>query len=269
MEVGLPHHIKLLHVPSSRMWAGNQPFPEQPIVGLLDAGGNIVENELGGTMNAVLVTSLSQNSDIIIDTSNDNVPTIDSVQFHQSHIKEQQVAYSSGHNISIIVTFTQEVTVKILEDVNFTSPLLPSLELNVLDENGLRSKAYLVINNIQPSRRLCFRYTVSKGPTMDEVNIFSRNSFETNDYLVMDAWQRSVAVHLPSLNSTKNLLASKNITVHSKAATITNISTSIDSGEYGAGHIIDFKVKFNHTVSFNTQLMSHTVNYLLYMFPCT
>lgn len=252
MEIGIPNHIELSHLPSPRMWAGNQPFLEQPAVALVDAGGNIVKSESGGgTMDAILVKSLSQSSDIVIDTSKDSEPSIESVQFHQTHKDEEQTVYSAGHNISIVVTFTQEVNVKLSEDVNSTSPLLPSLKLNVLDENGTRSRAYLVTEHLQTSRYLCFQYTISRGPTMSEVNIFSRSSLETNDYLIMDAWQRNATIYLPSLNSTNSLLSSKNITIHSDPARITNISTSVESDEFGAGHLIDFKVKFDHSVSFN------------------
>ena len=231
------------------MWAGNQPFLEQPVLKLVDAGGNIVEDDSCGTLDAVLVRSLSQTSDISIDTSHDDVPTIESVQYHQSHLVDEQTEYSAGHNMSIIVTFTQEVSIITRKGIDAPSKLLPTLELNVLDENGMRSKAYLVNNNTKPSRNLEFCYTISRGPTTHEVNTFSRSSFETNDYLVVDAWKRNATIYLPSLNSTRSLLASKNVTVHSEPAIITDISTSVASGEYAAGRIIDFVVKFNRKVS--------------------
>ncbi len=265
MEVGLPAQIKILRLPSTETWAGNQPFLQQPIVALVDAGENIVESESNTTMDAILFNSLSQNSEIVLDTSNDSVPVIKSVQFHQSHIEEEQTMYSAGHNISIIVTFTQEVKVEIGQNMNSSSASLPSLALNVLDENLSRSKAQLATENVYPSRHLLFEYTVSKGTTISELNVFSRNSFETNHYLIIDAWQRNVTTHLPNLNSTNNLLSSKNITVHSEPAIITDISTTTESGEYGAGHIIDFEVKFNHKVSlsFIRQLLLLKTNCLL------
>lgn len=229
------------------MWAGNQPFLEQPIVRLVDAGGNTVERENCGTVEAVLTRSLSQRSEIRIDTSQDDIPMIESVQFDISHITDGETRYTAGHNISIIITFTQEVSVIVRPGFTITERSVPSLELNVLDENGSRSKAYLLNqnHNMSPSRRLHFLYTVSRGPITSDVDIFSRTSLELNGCLLVDAWQRNVAILLPSLDSTHGLLASKNITVHSEPAIITNFSTSVGSGEYGAGHMIAFVVKFN------------------------
>lgn len=235
------------------MWAGNQPFLQQPIVRLVDAGGNTVERENCGTLDAILIPSLSLGSAIMIDTSNDDVPHIDSVQYEQSHIIGDKTEYSAGHNISIIVAFTQEVKVIPRQRINNTSSLSPpTLELNVLDEFGIRAKAYLVIDdntNVPPSRLLRFLYTVSRGPPTSEVNVFSRSSLLTNDYVIVDAWQRNATIYLPTLNSSRNLLASKNISVHSQSAMITKLSIDVGSGEYGSGHMIDFDISFNRKVS--------------------
>ena len=72
VEVAPPDHIEFLKLPSSEMWAGNQPFLEQPLLALMDAGGNIVEHETCGPMRAILTESLSQTSEIVVDTTNDD-----------------------------------------------------------------------------------------------------------------------------------------------------------------------------------------------------
>jgi hypothetical protein len=232
------------------MWAGNQPFLQQPVLRVVDAGGNTVESDSCGTMDAMLTESLSQSSDIIIDTFNDDIPVVDSLQYEESHMTDGFTEYSAGHTITIIVSFTQEVSVIPLRPGNNNSTwVFPSLELNAVDEDGMRSKAYLVTTNMKPSRNLPFQYTVSKGPTSSAINIFSRSSFDLNDYLIVDAWQRNVNTYLPPLNSTRSLLASKDVTVHSIAASIIDIKTNVESGEYGSGHLIDFAVKFNQKVS--------------------
>ncbi len=232
------------------MWAGNQPFLQQPELRLVDAGGNTVETESCGTMDAMLIESLSQSSDIIIDTSNDDIPVVDSLQYEELHMTDGFTEYSAGHIITIIVSFTQEVSIIPLRPGNDNSTwVLPSIELNAVDEGGVRTKAYLVTTDMKPSRYLPFQYTVTKGPTTSAINIFSRSSFDLNDYLVVDAWQRNVTTYLPPLNSTRCLLASKNITVHSIPAVIMHVKTNVESGEYGSGHLIDFTVKFNRKVS--------------------
>lgn len=251
VEVAPPDHIEFLRLPSSEMWAGNQPFLEQPVLALMDSGGNIVEHENCGPMKAILTESLSQTSEIAVDTTNDDIPGIKSLHFLPDSDTNSDNLYSVGHNISIIVTFSQEV--EVILSSNYTTSTSkqmkpPSLELNVIREDNTRSEAILVWNAI-PSRQLHFQYTVSENSRQNEVNIISRNALNTNDYIIVDAWNRSCDIILPFPNSTTNLLPSQNISVHSDSAKIINITTDVASGEYAAGHIIKFHVDFNHEVS--------------------
>lgn len=229
------------------MWAGNQPFLKQPILALVDAGGNIVEYESCGTLNATMTESLSQTSQIVVDTRFDDIPFVESIHFALDENENGDNLFSVGHNISIIITFSQEVEVKLPNNTTSEDPKVPSLELNVVEEDNTRSKAYFVPTG-PPSRELYFQYTVSNSSQKNELNIYSRNALEINDYLIVDAWTRSVETLLPSLNSTNNYLPSQNISVHSDPAKITNITIGVESGEFAAGHLITFRVEFNHEV---------------------
>jgi hypothetical protein len=232
------------------MWSGNQPFIEQPMLTLLDAGGNIVEETSADTVNATLVPSLSRSSEIIIDTEKDDVPRVIAVQYYESHIFDEDIGFTAGHEILIKVIFSQEVNVIKHQSLNVSFPLIPSIELNVVDENAVRSKAYLRTDiNTIPSRELIFLYIVSKGPISNEVNIFSKTSLEINDYLIVDTWMRNATLTLPNLNSTHCLVASKSITINNDPAYITKISTDTANGEYGAGQIIDIAIEFDRKVS--------------------
>ena len=75
VEIGPPHQLSILQH-SSGGWAGNQPFPIQPKIALLDAGGNIVVGDSSSTVTAHVTPSLAHNSRVIIDTSNDAVPSV-------------------------------------------------------------------------------------------------------------------------------------------------------------------------------------------------
>ena len=68
------------------MIANNEPFLVQPKVALVDAGGNILIDKSDTYVHAYIARSLSQTSDIVIDTSKDSIPSIYSVQFHHSII---------------------------------------------------------------------------------------------------------------------------------------------------------------------------------------
>ena len=88
------------------MWEGNQPFRIQPKIALVDAGGNTISEASGLVVETVVVESLSQTSQIVIDTRDDQVPSISSIYFHQSILNDNRIMYSSGHNISIVVLFS-------------------------------------------------------------------------------------------------------------------------------------------------------------------
>lgn len=254
VEVAPPDHIEFLQLPSSEMWAGNQPFLEQPILALKDAGGNIVEYENCGTLNAIMTPSLSQTSHIVVDTTNDDIPFIESLHFLPDDNQDGDNLFSVGHNISIIATFSQEVEVVLNDNTTYENAIVPTLELNVVEQDGTHSKAHYVKNNI-PSRHLEFQYTVSPSSQQNEVNIDSRSSLNTNDYAIVDAFQRNVQIILPSAESVNNLLLAQNKSVHSDPATIVNITTNVMSGEYAAGHLINFVVEFNHEVSCTSRIL--------------
>ena len=237
------------------MWAGNQPFLQQPILALKDAGGNIVEYENCGTLNAIMTPSLSQTSQIVVDTTNDDVPFIESLHFLPDDNQDGDNLFSVGHNISIIATYSQEVEVVLNENDNTTceNATVPTLELNVVEQDSTHSKAYYVSKNI-PSRHLEFQYTVSPSSQQNGVNIDSRSSLNTNDYAIIDAFRRNAQIILPSAESVENLLLTQNKSVHSDPAKIVNITTNVMSGEYSAGHLINFIVEFNHEVSCTSRI---------------
>jgi hypothetical protein len=58
VEIGPPHQLSFLRY-SSGGWAGNQPFPIQPKLALLDAGGNIVIGDSSSIITAHMTPSIA------------------------------------------------------------------------------------------------------------------------------------------------------------------------------------------------------------------
>ena len=261
VKVGLPQGLKILREPSNT-WAGNQPFKVQPKVALVDAGGNILADASNMNMDAIVVESLSQTSDIIIDTRLDPVPVVDSVRFHSSILGDGRNAYSYGHNISIMVHFSQEVFVTAPSEVGESGVLVPTLTLNVIDDTGLHAKAYLSqpFDLDAPMPYLLFTYEVAVDSEQSLVDILDAGSLEANGYIIRDAWFRNTSLSLPSLDTAATLVTSKSISVHDGPASISEIRSTADDGEYGAGHVIDFEVDFTHEVSLPSTVLNISSN---------
>ena len=249
--MGLPEELKILREPK-QTWAGNQPFTVQPKVALVDAGGNTLSHVSDLDISAVVTESLSQTSDIIVDTRLDDVPIVTSVQYHPSILSDGRIAYSYGHIIFIIVHFSQEVFISVPSDSNESNPVVPSLTLNIIDDTGVNAKAYLSepFNLDAPNSYLSFTYRVAVDSEQTMVDILDNGSLQSNGYLIRDAWGRQALLSLPFSNSTKTLTNSKVIIVHNQPASITQIAVSLSDGEYGAGQEVDFVVDFTHEVRF-------------------
>ena len=95
VEIGPPHRLSILRH-SSGGWAGNQPFPIQPKVALLDAGGNVVVGDSTSVITAHVSTSLAHNSRVIIDTSNDAIPSIMEVTFGRNILDDERLIFGPG-----------------------------------------------------------------------------------------------------------------------------------------------------------------------------
>jgi hypothetical protein len=251
VKVGKPEALKVLREPVST-WAGNQPFKVQPKVALVDAGGNTLSHVSNVDVETIVVKSLSQSSDIIIDTQNDDVPKVERIVYSPAIVEDGLSAYSNGYNISIHVIFNQEVFVSPLTPQDLDQGLLvrPSLTLNVTDEEGKHGRAYLVepINTDEPNQYLTFVYEVRVGVAQSTVDVLDGDALKSNDYIITDAWERNVSLSIPLQDQTNNLVSSKDFVVHNQPAAIMKVSAMNEDGTYGAGQEIDFVVEFTHEV---------------------
>merc|ERR1740124_2044207 len=140
-------------------------------------------------MNASVVPSLSQNADIIIDTTGDPAPFVVSVDFDESILEDSESSYSPGQRINIIVLFSQEVSVSLGPEFNGSQPVLPSLTLNVLEGNGTNARAPLInYDQKLTSNRLTFQYVVANSSDHYPLDYVDESLLYTNDYVILDGW---------------------------------------------------------------------------------
>ncbi len=256
VQVGSPEGLKIIEQPN-HTWAGNQPFKVQPKLALVDAGGNTLSDSSNLGIDVTVVQSLSQISDIVIDTTADPTPFITSVDLHQSFIVDTRSSYSNGHNISIIVNFSQEVNVSKPIGFDGIELSLPSLTLNIIDDTGSRAKAYLSDSTAFDTRTLdlTFIYTVAVNSFQSIENIFEGTTLTTNDYILQDAWQRSVPLSIPITS-----VQSAPIVFQNHSAIISQITSSAPDGEYGPGSEIYFNVEFSDKVSICFNCINYPCN---------
>jgi hypothetical protein len=250
VSLGSAEALRFLRQPSDT-WAGNQPFEVQPKIALVDAGGNVIDNVLNVSVDAFVVESLSRTSNIRVDTRNDPTPTIKTVYFHESILTDNKKFYCSGHNITIVVTFTDEVILRTLPNRNSDELIRPSLLLNVLNSRGQTSRAFLSDNMQQNelTKQLMFTYYVDVDTDKSLVDIKDNLSLLPNDYAIQDIWGRDVSLILPDPSSNKTLLYSKQISLYNYGASINSIEILSDGDEYGSGNVIDFEVTFTQEVA--------------------
>lgn len=242
--------MKILREPK-QSWAGNQPFKVQPKVALVDAGGNTLTDVSDIDIDVTVVPSLSQTSEIVIDTSLDAGPAITSIELHESMLEDVHNSYSNGHNISIVVNFSQEVFISLPTISGGNHP--PTLTLNIIDPNGSRSKASLSepFDLDVEASFLVFVYTVAVNSVQSVVNIFDGALLELNDYILRDAWERNVIVTIPPSS-----VIPVAMDVTGQPVFITEITSPIPDGEYGPGEEIEFIVAFSDKVRFRFVIMN-------------
>ena len=251
VQIGPPHELTILQH-SSGGWAGNQPFPIQPKVALVDAGGNTVIGDSTSIVIAHLTPSLAYNSRVIIDTTNDDVPTVSEVRFAKYIEDDARSMFGPGDVIQIDIVFSQEVTLFQMVD----DSTLPQLILNTINNDD--STADAVYAELIPtqegmfSRILSFEYNVATGHSQSAFDYSSSSSLYANDYSIEDAFGRSVNLMLPEIESGSSSLSGyKMIGISDAQPIIESITADLSSGEYGVGEEVNFIVTFDREVTVN------------------
>ena len=131
MEVGQAYQLSILKRGSGG-WSGNQPFMNQPVIDLVDAGGNIVTDESAAPITAEVTPSISQSSYIVVDITNDGEPGIDHISFSTNIIADDRAVYGPVDVIGIVSAFTQEASIYAQNDDDDNT--LPRLAFNVLNK---------------------------------------------------------------------------------------------------------------------------------------
>ncbi|CEG49796.1 hypothetical protein L917_05299 [Plasmopara halstedii] len=216
-----------------------QPNHIQPVVELLDAGGNLVSSLNTGSVSVALVSSPSVISSIVVDTSAAPLLTVVNVRALVS--SAYPMPYGVGARVAVQVTFSDEVTIR----------GTPTLEL-ASSVNGIASngQAVIVATTVPWTTALTFEYVIVATDNSPDLEYTSTTALSLNGGLIVDRNGKPPILTLPALGSINSLGGSSAVIIDTTAPMITSIFCSTPGdGEYGTGQQIELKVKFSHPVS--------------------
>ncbi|KAF1786264.1 Gamma-tubulin complex component protein [Phytophthora cactorum] len=215
-----------------------QPNEIQPIVALLDSGGNVVSSLETGTVTASLVSSASVSSSIVVDTS---APLLTVVNVRALINSAYPMAYGVGARVSVQVTFSDEVSIK----------GAPTLELeSSANGAGANGKAVAVTTTTVWSSIYVFEYDVVATDNTLDLEYTSTTALSLNGGLITDRNGKTPILTLPALGSANSLAGTSAVVIDTTAPVITSVSCPTPGdGEYGTGQQINLSVQFSQPVS--------------------
>lgn len=233
---GMPVGLHLIQMVSDGVLDG-QPNEIQPIVALLDAGGNIVSTLSTGEVLATVVSSASVVSSIVVDTLAASILSITNVR--ASSTPQYPMPYGVGARLSIEVSFS--------DDVLATGA--PALEL-ATGNGGANGFAQCVTISTW-STTLIFQYDVVLTDSTTDLEYASVNALTIGAGSgIVDRNGNTPSLTLPALGSANSLSGTSSVIIDTTAPTITSVRcSSPGNGDYGTSERIAVEVVFSRFVT--------------------
>ncbi|KAE9243257.1 Gamma-tubulin complex component 2 [Phytophthora fragariae] len=216
-----------------------QPNEEQPIVALLDSGGNVVTSLEAGTVTASVVSSASVSSSIVVDTS--AAPLLTIVNVRALINSTYPMPYGVGARVSVQVTFSDELSIM----------GAPTLELATSTNGaGANGKAVAVATTTVWSTTFAFEYDVVITDNTADLEYTSTTALSLNGGMISDRNGKTPILTLPVLGSANSLSGTSAVVIDTTAPVITSVTCATPGdGEYGTGQQINLKVQFSQPVT--------------------
>ncbi len=191
-------------------------------------GGVTIKDAAGNNATLTLAApgtagSLGDNKNLVIDTT---APTVTNVTSSTA-----DGLYGLGENVSIQVTFTENVTVT----------GTPTLTLN---SGGTAS-----YSGGSTTSTLTFSYAIGAGQSSGDLDYSSTSALALNGGTVKDAGGNNATLTLPAVGGASSLGGQKAIVIETTAPTVSSVSSSTPNGTYSVGASIVVQVTFSETVN--------------------
>ncbi|GAB9466558.1 hypothetical protein Gpo141_00003930 [Globisporangium polare] len=213
-----------------------QPNEHQPILALLDAGGNVASSISTGAVAATLVPSAGIASSIVVDTSAAALLTVVTVKALPTPL--YPMPYGVGMLLSIEVTFSDEV-------LALGMPTL-TLATSTTGPNGV---AECVTLNTWTTK-IVFQYDVVLTDSASDMNYLSTSALSLNGGTIQDRNMQTPVLTLPDLASANSLAGTSNVVIDTAAPVMLNVkSATPGNGEFGTGEKIYISMQFSRPIT--------------------
>lgn len=214
-----------------------QPNEQQPVLAILDSGGNVVSSITTGSVTATMVPSAAISSSIIVDTSNAPLLAITSATALAN--ASYPMPYGVGLLLSVAVTFSDEVM----------ASGVPTLTLATAPASGLTGVSECVTLNTWTTT-LVFQYDIVLSDGTTQLNYASTAALSLNGGTITDRNGNTPVLTLPSLTSFNSLAGTSTVVIDTTAPVITAVTcASPGNGDYGTGEMISLQVVFSRPVT--------------------
>lgn len=246
---GPPSELRVLQKPGHAT-AGGTAFPEQPIVGLYDRGGNLLSGEHDAMISASIVTSLSASSlatsdkVICVDTSAYPPPSI--IRLHataydfKTAIRDGEAAV--GDELLVSIVFESEVQLR--KDDGST----PTFQIDVGNASAPGIAYYIYPPGTYTSTP-SFMYVVKPGDQVSSLDAYSLDALRVDS--VLDPFERAVDFKIPIGAEAPGALANTTkLRIDTRPPIIRDVTISSPAvpGLYAAGTELIFNVTFSDDV---------------------
>jgi hypothetical protein len=170
--------------------------------------------------------SLGASKNIVVNTTGQTVTSVTS--------STPNGAYTTGAVISIQVIFSGAVTVTGTPQLTLETGSTDAV-VNYASGSGTTS--------------LTFVYTVAAGHTANDLNYTNSNALSANGGSIRDSLNNDATLTLPSTVNPSSLGGNKNIVIDTTAATVSDVTSTIANGTYGAGAVIPIRIRFSEAVT--------------------
>lgn len=246
---GPPSELRVLRKPGHAT-AGGTAFPEQPIVGLYDRGGNLLSREHDVMISASIVTSLSASSlatndkVIFVDTSAHPPPSL--IRLHakaydfKTAIRDGEVA--AGDELLVVLVFESEVQLRV-EDGS-----TPTLEIDI-GNASTPGIAYYIYPPGTYTSTPSFMYVVKPGDQVNLLDAHSPDALRVDS--VHDPLERAVGFKIPIGTEAPGALANTTkLSIDTQPPIIRDVTMASPAvpGLYAPGTELIFNVTFSDDV---------------------
>lgn len=214
-----------------------QPSDQQPIIAMVDAGGNVVDSLSAGAITVTVVPSASVTASIVVNTT--MAPSLVITRVRALPTPLYPAPYGVGARLLIEVVFSDDV---------FVSGI-PLLALSSSTTSGPSGVAECVTISTWTTSIL-FQYEVVLTDNTADLEYASGTALTLNGGAIIDRNKNSPNLTLPDINTATSLSGTSTVVINTTSPVIESVKSTIPgNGDYGTGEQIYIEVKFSRFVT--------------------